>query len=344
MDSRILLIYTGGTIGMKQDPVTKLLKPFDFNQIMDEVPDLAKFGYHIDNVSFNPVIDSSDVSPDFWVRLAGIIEERYELYDGFVVLHGTDTMAYSASVLSFMLEDLEKPVIFTGSQLPIGMLRTDGKENLISSIELAAARDGEGHPMVPEVCVFFESRLYRGNCTRKFNAEDFNAFRSENCPVLAEAGIHIRFNRQTIVRPNIWERSLKVHTALDTRVAVLKIFPGIRQEAVDACLAIEGLRAVVLETFGSGNAPSDQRFLDSIASFTAKGGIVVNVTQCPAGSVNMETYANGEGLKRAGAVSGRDMTTEAVLAKLFVLMGQSADNARVRVMMGKNLRGEFSNK
>lgn len=338
----VLLIYTGGTIGMKQDPETLLLKPFDFNQITEEVPELRKFGYRIDSISFDPIIDSSDVKTDVWIELAHIIAENYEKYDGFVVLHGTDTMAYSASALSFMLGHLEKPVIFTGSQLPIGMLRTDGRENLISSIEIAAAKDEDGRAIVPEVCVFFENRLFRGNRTTKYNAEDFEAFRSANCPPLAEVGIHIKYNRQLIHYPPRWGRTLAIHTDLDTRVVILKIFPGISREYVEAILGMGNLKAVVLETFGSGNSMSDPWLLDALAAFSASNGIVVNVTQCQAGAVDMKAYANGAILEQAGVVGCADMTTESALTKLFILLGSYKDFAEVRRLMSENLRGEIS--
>ena len=344
MEQKILLIYTGGTIGMKQDPETLLLKPFDFHQIMREVPELRKFGYVIDSLSFDPVIDSSDVNPAFWIRLSEIIRANYGFYDGFVVLHGTDTMAYSASALSFMLENLEKPVIFTGSQLPIGMLRTDGKENLISAIELAADRDDEGHPRISEVCICFDSQLFRGNRTTKYSAENFRAFRSANYPVLADIGIHIKYNAGAIYRPPVWGRPLLLHTDLDTRVAVLKIFPGISESFVRAVLSTDGLRAVVLETYGSGNSLSDPWFLDALRSFTAGGGIIVNVTQCQAGAVDMGAYANGDILRKAGLVCGRDMTTEAALTKLFVLLGQYSDNEKVAKKMEIGVSGEISEK
>lgn len=344
MESSILLIYTGGTIGMKQDPETLLLKPFNFGQITREVPELRKFGCRIDSHSFDPVIDSSDVNPDFWKALARLIDENYGRYDGFVILHGTDTMAYSASALSFMLENLEKPVIFTGSQLPIGMLRTDGRENLISAIEIASARDGQGRPMVPEVCVFFDSQLYRGNRTIKYNAENFRAFRSANCPVLAEAGIHIKYNTPIIAYPEKWGKKLKIHTDFDNSVAVLKIFPGMGRRFVEPVFRTEGLRAVVLETFGSGNSMTDEWFLSAVRDFTSRGGIVVNVTQCQAGSVDMGAYANGAVLSEAGAVSGYDITTESALTKLFLLMGQYSDNEEVKRNFGVNVRGEISNK
>lgn len=342
MDRKILLIYTGGTIGMKQDSETMLLKPFDFHQIMREVPELRKFGYTIDSISFDPPIDSSDVRPAFWVKLAGIIQANYRFYDGFVVLHGTDTMSYSASVMSFMLENLEKPVIFTGSQLPIGMLRTDGKENLISSIELAADRDESGHPRICEVCIYFESQLYRGNRTIKYNAENFRAFRSANYPVLADVGIHIKYNTSVLYRPDTWGKPLRLHTELDTRVAVLKIFPGITEPLVRGILSAEGLRAVVLETYGSGNSLSDGWFLDAIRDFTGNGGVIVNISQCPAGTVDMGAYANGDILRRAGVVCGRDMTTEAAVTKLFVLLGQYSDSKEVAKKMEIGVSGEIS--
>lgn len=344
MDRKILLIYTGGTIGMKQDPDTLLLKPFNFSQILGEVPELRKFGFHIDTISFDPVIDSSDARPEFWVELAGIIRDRYDDCCGFVVLHGTDTMAYSASALSFMLENLEKPVIFTGSQLPIGMLRTDGKENLIDSLELAAARDADGHPVVSEVCIYFETELFRGNRTTKYSAENFSAFRSANYPVLAQVGIHVKYDTAALYRPQEWGKPLKLHTKLDTRVAVLKIFPGITESFVRAVFSAEGLRAVVLETYGSGNSPSDPWFLDAVSSFTAGGGIVVNVTQCQAGSVDMGAYANGAILSQAGVCCGRDMTTEAAVTKLFVLLGKYTDNKEVREKFEMSVSGEISEK
>ena len=294
MNRTILLIYTGGTIGMKQDPDTLALKPFNFNQILEEVPELKKFGCKIDTLSFDPGIDSSDVQPEFWVKLATIIKENYQAYDGFVVLHGTDTMSFTASALSFMFENLAKPVVLTGSQLPIGMLRTDGKENLISSIEIASAADSNGNPMVPEVCIYFESQLYRGNRTTKYNAENFRAFRSANHPVLADVGIHIKYNPALIRYPQNPEKELKVCEKLCTDVAVLKIFPGITPAVVDAILNMEGLKGVVLETFGSGNAPTADWFVNRIKDAVHRGIIVLNVSQCHAGKVDMDAYAPTE--------------------------------------------------
>lgn len=342
MSRNILLIYTGGTIGMKQDPETLALKPFNFEQILEEVPELKKFGYNIDTCSFDPLIDSSDVVPGFWIELVSIIKREYPNYDGFVILHGTDTMSFTASALSFMLEDLEKPIILTGSQLPIGMLRTDGKENLISSIEIAAARDKEGNPMVPEVCIYFESQLYRGNRTTKYNAENFRAFKSANYPVLADVGIHIKYNTALIRYPGKWGKELKIHTRLDTNVAILKIFPGLKQEIVDTVIDIKGLRAIALETFGSGNAPTKEWFLNCIRRAVDKGLIVLNVSQCHAGSVDMDAYATGIALKQIGVVSGYDSTTEAALAKLFFLSGKYADNEYIKERLAENLRGEIT--
>ncbi len=342
MKSNILLIYTGGTIGMKQDPETMTLVPFDFSQILEEVPELKKFVHTIDLHSFDPPIDSSDIEVKIWMDIANLIKERYEDYDGFVVLHGTDTMSYSASALSFMLENLEKPVVFTGSQLPIGMLRTDGKENLISSIEIAAARDKDGRAMVPEVSVFFESQLYRGNRTTKYNAENFRAFRSANYPSLADAGIHIKYNIPFIRYPGTWGKELAVNTNLDTNVTILKIFPGISPDTVKSILSTPNLKALIIETYGSGNAPTKQWFINLLQEAIAKGLIIFNISQCLAGSVDMEAYATGILLKRIGVIGGNDSTTEAAIAKLFFLLGQNADILTTKELLQKNLRGEIT--
>ena len=342
MERSILIIYTGGTIGMKQDPVDFTLKPFNFGQILSEVPEIRKFVCRVDTYSFSPLIDSSDAQPEFWIDLARLIKKEYANYDGFVVLHGTDTMSFTASALSFMLENLEKPVVFTGSQLPIGMLRTDGKENLISAVEIASAADEQGRPIVPEVTVFFDSHLYRGNRTIKYSAENFWAFRSENAPALADTGIHIKYNLDEIRYPKQYGNPLKISETLDTDVAILKIFPGMRENMVRTLFATEGLRAVILETFGSGNAPTQKWFLDIISEADRRGLIMMNITQCIAGCVDMEAYATGIELKKMGVVSGYDSTLEAALAKLFYLMGKYADNDVVKRELNKNLRGEIS--
>ncbi|MGM9738002.1 MAG: asparaginase [Candidatus Cryptobacteroides sp.] len=340
--SAILLIYTGGTIGMKQDVDDLTLKPFDFSQILEEVPEIGKFACKIDCHSFDPPIDSSDVEPSLWQELARLIKERYDDYDGFIILHGTDTMSYSASALSFMLDGLTKPVVFTGSQLPVGVPRTDGKENLISAVEIASAKDNEGHSEVPEVCVYFDSLLMRGNRTTKINAEVFRAFSSPNFPSLAEAGINIRYNREFIRKPNDWYQSLSINTELDTRVSILKLHPGITPQVARNVICGPETRAVIMETYGAGNAPSKKWFLDILGEAAAMDKIIVNVTQCIAGTVNMDIYANGKTLEDAGVIDGYDSTTESALAKLFYLMGKSDNNEWVRVMMGRNLKGEIS--
>lgn len=325
---------------MKGDPFDETLKPFDFSQILEEVPELSKFAYRLDTYSFDPIIDSSDVEPSTWQALADIIKDNYRDYDGFVILHGTDTMAFSASALSFMLENLEKPVIFTGSQLPIGAPRTDGKENLISAVEIAAARDADGHPRVPEVCILFDNKLMRGNRTTKYSSDNFKAFRSPNTPLMAEAGITIRYTDSIIRRPSSWNDDLKTSTRLDTRVGILKIHPGITPEVVRDVLCGSSTRAVIMETYGSGNAPGKSWFLD-IVKEAAESKILVNVTQCISGMVDMNIYANGKALLEAGVISGRDMTTESALAKLFYLMGNCDDNKEVKRLMGESLRGEI---
>ena len=340
--SSILLIYTGGTIGMKEDPSIQALSPFDFSQILEEVPELGKFAYRIDSYTFDPLIDSSDIEPSSWQALASIIEERYDQYDGFVVLHGTDTMAYSASALSFMIEGLTKPVIFTGSQLPIGVPRTDGKENLISAVEIAAAKDQEGNAIVPEVCICFDNVLMRGNRTTKINSDNFRAFRSENYPPLAEAGISIRYNTGLIRKPESWNTRPVFHKTLDTRVSILKIHPGITPQVVRNILCGPESRAVILETYGAGNAPSKEWFLDLIREADRMGKIILNVTQCMAGSVNMDIYATGKSLKQSGVLSGYDSTTESALAKLFFLLGEFQDNGKVKALLETDLRGEIS--
>jgi L-asparaginase len=336
----ILIIYTGGTIGMVNDPETGSLVPVDFSDISDQVPELRKFGYRLRSVSFDPAVDSSNVDPANWLKMAEVIEDNYSKYDGFVILHGTDTMAYSASALSFMLENLEKPVIFTGSQLPIGVLRTDGKENLISAIEIAAARNN-GMPMVPEVCIYFDNKLMRGNRTTKISAEHFDAFDSPNFPPLAEAGLHIKFY-QNLIRYPVIRRDLAVHRNFSTDVALLKLFPGISRNFIKAVVNTKGLKALVLETFGSGNAPTYQWFLDELSGFILEGGIILNVTQCHGGSVEMGLYETSRELLNSGVISGKDITTEASVTKLMHLLARFDSREKVIYYLNRSLSGEIS--
>lgn len=338
---KILLIYTGGTIGMIENPETGALENFDFTRLLCHVPELRRFNYLISAYPFDPPIDSSDMEPELWVKIARVVSDHYADYDGFVILHGTDTMAYTASALSFMLENLGKPVILTGSQLPIGMLRTDGKENLITSIEIAAQRRADGRPMVTEVCIFFENLLMRGNRATKINAENFNAFRSYNCPPLAEAGIHIRYDEHLMRRPDPLE-PLRPHYGFDAHVVVLTLFPGICEGVVDAVLHVPGLKAVVLKTFGSGNAPHKDWLIRQLREATGRGIVVVNISQCLAGAVEMRRYATGQQLLQAGVVSGYDSTPECTVTKLMFLLGSGRSPEEVRRLMGTDLAGEIT--
>ncbi|MBE6287175.1 MAG: type I asparaginase [Mediterranea massiliensis] len=340
-ETSVLLIYTGGTIGMIENTETGALENFNFERLQKHVPELQNFNFSIDTYQFEPPMDSSDMDPKAWREIVRIISERYNQYTGFVVLHGTDTMAFTASALSFMLEGLNKPVILTGSQLPIGVLRTDGKENLLTSIEIAAACNPDGTPIVPEVCIFFENHLMRGNRTTKINAENFNAFRSYNYPRLAEAGIHIKYNNVQIHNESS-STKLHPHYQLDTNVAILKLFPGIQESVVDAILSIPGLKAVVLETYGSGNAPLKEWFLNRLRRATQEGLVIVNVTQCSAGSVEMERYETGYYLQQSGVVSGFDTTTESAITKLMFLLGQNYSPEEVRRLMQKPIAGEIT--
>jgi L-asparaginase len=335
----ILIIYTGGTIGMVRDKDSGALHPVNGTELYEHIPILNKLDYGIEFYSFDPLLDSSDMNPGHWVELVSVIEENYEKYDGFVVLHGSDTMAYTASALSFMLENLNKPVILTGSQLPLGMIRSDGRENLVTAIEIAAAREDET-PIVPEVAIYFENKLLRGNRTFKYNAEHFEAFRSGNYPPLAEVGINIKYNYNAILKPNF--KTLKAHTSLDTNITVIRLFPGITEAAVNAQLQIKGLKAVILETYGSGNAMTDKWFLDAIGKVIEQGIIVLNVTQCKAGSVEIGKYQTSRELGKLGVLSGVDITTESALAKLMYLLGSGLDKIELIKILQVSIRGEIT--
>lgn len=336
--ARILIIYTGGTIGMAKDFATGQLKPIDFRQIRDEVPEIRKFNYKIDVVSFDPIMDSSNMQPEHWQGIAGIVGKHYSAYDGFVVLHGSDTLAYTASALSFMLENLSKPVVITGSQLPVGEVRTDAKENLITSIEIAATQI-DGKPAVPEVCVYFDYMLFRGNRVSKVNASKFEAFQSPNFPPLAEAGVHLKFNRHLTLKPS--KKAFRVNTLLDTAVAVVKIFPGMQQPWLSAVLR-SGMKAVVLETYGSGNVPVNEWFMEEIKKAIASGVLILNVSQCHGGSVEQGVYTTSAPLQKAGVIGGFDLTTEAALTKLMYLLGNKRKASEIKKLIISNLRGELT--
>jgi L-asparaginase len=335
----IMIINTGGTIGMVKDKETGTLHAVRGDELFRHIPILSQLDEQIDFYSFDPLLDSSNMCPQHWVEIAGVIEENYEKYDGFVVLHGSDTMAYTASALSFMLENLNKPVIFTGSQLPLGMVRSDGRENLTAAIEIASAREDET-PIVSEVCIYFENLLLRGNRTFKYNADNFKAFHSGNLPPLAEVGVNIKFNHNLILKPNF--KKLKVHTSLDSNITIIKLYPGINETAVKAQFGIPGLKAVILETYGSGNAMTDSWFLDALRDAISRGIILLNVTQCKAGSVVMGKYQTSAELRQIGVISGYDMTTESALAKLMYLLGTGLPKDEVVNLMQFSLRGEMT--
>lgn len=335
---RLLIIYTGGTIGMVQDEKGQLI-PFDFDNIKKNVPELNRLDYHIDIKSFNPLIDSSNMSPKDWKRMADIIEESYALYDGFVILHGSDTMAYTASALAYMFENLSKPIVLTGSQLPIGEIRTDAKENLITALEIAASKNAQGLPEVPEVCIYFDYHLFRGCRATKVHADKFDAFKSPNYPILAEAGVNIRFNRDYIVSPPI--QPLKILNLFSGACASIKVFPGISENYVKAILNTPNIEAVLIEGFGAGNTCTDSWFIQSLAEASKGGLIIYDITQCGGGTVQLGRYETSKHLSEIGVISGFDITFEAAITKLMFLLANYADKNIVRKLLSTNLRGEI---
>lgn len=339
-NSSVLIIYTGGTIGMVENPATGSLEPFDFDLIVEQVPELKRFQFNVDSIALDQIKDSSNIIPADWVELASIIEENYLDYDGFVVLHGTDTMAYSASALSFMLENLAKPVIFTGSQLPIGALRTDGKENLITSLEIAASKLN-GKPIIPEVCVYFENELYRGNRTSKYSAEHFDAFHSPNLKPLAIAGIHIDYNTN-LVHSLANDKLFKVYKKIDKKVASLKMFPGLSNEVISLLIKQGELDGLILETYGAGNVSFDTDLIKMLTQAINKGMVVVNISQCSAGRVEMGRYETSNQLLAAGVISGYDMTFEAALTKLMFLLANCDNSQEVKEKYIRSICGEMS--
>ncbi len=334
----VLIIYSGGTIGMVRD-ATGSLVALKFNQIMQQLPSLNTLNVSITVISFPVPMDSSNMNYHNWIDIGYIIYENYYNYDGFVVLQGTDTMAYSASAISFILDGLNKPVVFTGAQLPISAIRSDARPNLITAIEIASKKNGEA-PVVPEVCIYFDYQLLRGNRTRKIRSSQFGAFESENYPMLARIGISIDFNMAAIRKFNR-DQQLVFHENYESNVMILKLFPSITQRAVEAILEMEGLKGIVLETYGSGNAPTDEWFIQALRKAIMKGVVIYNVSQCIGGKVIHGRYATSKLLQEIGVISGWNITTEAAIAKLMFVLGQSTDSEKIKQLLSTPLSGEM---
>lgn len=339
--NKVLLIYTGGTIGMGVNPDTGALESLDIQHLIESMPELDLIQTDIDVFQISPPIDSSDMSPERWQQLIEIISSNYDKYDGFVIIHGTDTMAYTASALSFMLENLTKPIILTGSQLPIGQLRSDGKENLITSIELASQKHPDGKARVPEVCIYFSGRLLRGNRSTKIDADGFNAFETFNFPHLCDAGINFAFHDHHILKPRFNQPTLP-HFKMEPGVIVLSLFPGLQETIIDRVLHLKEIRGIVLRTFGSGNAPRNENIMKLFKNATSRGVVIVNISQCIAGTVVMDRYDTGFQLMDAGIISGHDSTVEAAVTKMMYLLARYDNPELVRKWMNIPIAGEFT--
>jgi L-asparaginase len=339
MHTKILLIYTGGTIGMAKDYGDQSLKPFNFDNLINQIPELSLIDCDINYHSFNKPIDSSDMKPEFWIEIASIIETEYLNYDGFVVLHGTDTMAYTASALSFMVDNLEKPIIFTGSQLPIGDLRTDAKENLITSIQLAALRKNN-QPIIQEICIYFEYKLFRANRATKINAENFDAFESPNYPIIGVSGVHLEVKENLLLEKNV-TAPLKINKQLCADVGVLKIFPGMNRNFIESVLNSESIKAIIIEAFGTGNIFTDKWFIDLLKEKVEQGKHLIINTQCSGGMVELGRYSTSDALVEMGAISSYDLTMEAAITKAIFLLGQNLSKEEFKIQYESNLKGEL---